>query len=207
MSIEEHSRKPDYPINPIILNRWSPRAMTGEALSDSELFPLFEAARWAPSSYNNQPWRFLYVRRDTPHWDTLFGLLVDFNKEWCAKAAVLGLIFSRLTFEKNDKPCVTHALDTGAAWENFSLEGMSRGLVVHGMQGFDYQKAKLLIPDGHEVHAMFAVGKKAKKETLSSELQKREFPSSRNKISTFVFEGKVPQSWVYTTQASHKFNG
>ncbi|HEV7736944.1 MAG TPA: nitroreductase family protein, partial [Chlamydiales bacterium] len=73
-------RQPDYPINPLILNRRSPRAMTGESLSDDELMPLFEAARWAPSSYNGQPWRFLYVKRETPHWNTLFDLLVEGNR-------------------------------------------------------------------------------------------------------------------------------
>lgn len=168
--------------------------MTGEGMTDAELFPLFEAARWAPSAYNNQPWRFLYVKRDTPDWDTLFSLLVDFNKSWCLNAAVLGLIFSRTTFEKNNKPCVTHAMDTGAAWENLALQGTSMGFVVHGMQGFDYERAGRLVPEGHEVQAMFAVGKRAEKETLPPDLQKKEFPSSRNPISHFVFKGKVPSS-------------
>src|SRR3990167_1123117 len=119
----EKSRKPDYSIQPLILNRWSPRAMTGESLTDEELMPLFEAARWAPSSYNAQPWRFLYVKRETSYWDRLFNLLIDFNKEWCKNAAILGLIFSRTTFEKNNKASHTHAFDTGAAWENLCLEG------------------------------------------------------------------------------------
>lgn len=185
------SRKPDYPINPLILNRWSPRAMTGESLTDAELFPLFEAARWAPSSYNAQPWRILYVKRETSHWENLFDLLVEGNKEWCAKAAVLGLFFSRKTFERNNKPSHTHAFDAGAAWENLCLEGTGRGLVVHGMEGFDYAKARLLIPDGYEVHAMFAIGKHALKSTLSKELQARELPSTRKKISEFIFEGKI----------------
>ena len=187
----QQTRKPDYPIHPLILNRWSPRSMSGEPLSDTELFPLFEAARWAPSSYNGQPWRILYVKRDTAHWDQLFYLLIDFNKQWCAKAALLGLIFSRLTFERNHKPSPTHSFDTGAAWENLCLEGTSRGLVVHGMEGFDYEKARLLIPEEHEVHAMFAIGKKAPKSSLNPELQQKEAPSQRKKISEFVFEGSI----------------
>ncbi|HSX38278.1 MAG TPA: nitroreductase family protein [Chlamydiales bacterium] len=182
----QQTRTSDYPINPLILNRWSPRAMTGEPLSDSELFPLFEAARWAPSSYNAQPWRILCVKRDSPHWDTLFQLLIDFNKGWCVKAAVLGLFFSRTTFEKTNKPSHTHAFDSGAAWGNLCLEGSSRGLVVHGMEGFDYEKAKQLIPENHEVHAMFAIGKRASKSSLSPELQQKEIPSTRKKISEFV---------------------
>ncbi len=185
-------RKADHPIHPLILNRWSPRAMTGEELSPSELLSLFEAARWAPSSYNNQPWRFLYARKNTPHWNLFFDLLVDFNKGWCQKASVLGVIASHKIFEKNKKASATHAYDTGAAWENFALEGNSRNLVVHGMEGFDYQKARttLHIPEEFEVLAMFAVGKPAPKEALTPELQKREEPSLRKKVEEFAFEGK-----------------
>jgi len=185
-------RKPDHPIHPLILNRWSPRAMTGEGLAENEILSLFEAARWAPSSYNNQPWRFLYAKRDSNHWSKFFDLLVDFNKLWCEKAGLLGLIISHKIFEKNNKLSTTHSLDAGAAWENLALEGTSRGLVVHGMEGFDYQKARksLNIPESYEILAMFAVGKKAPKETLSTELQKKEAPSPRKKISEFVFEGE-----------------
>ena len=71
--IKEH-RKPEHEITPLLLNRWSPRALSGE-LSDKEIMALFEAARWAPSSYNNQPWRFIYAKRNTPHWNKLFGLI------------------------------------------------------------------------------------------------------------------------------------
>jgi nitroreductase len=187
----KQSRKSEYPIDPMLLYRWSPRAMTGESLTNEELFPLFEAARWAPSSYNAQPWRILYVKRDTPHWKKLFDLLIDFNKGWCANAAVLGLFFSRTTFEHNNKPSHTHGFDTGAAWENLCLEGSKRGLVVHGMEGFDYERARLLVPKDHEVHAMFAVGKKAPKSALTPELQGRETPSTRKRIDEFVFEGVV----------------
>lgn len=165
--------------------------MSGEELGDDVLMSLFEAARWAPSSYNNQPWRFLYAKRNTPHWRPFFDLLVDFNKEWCAHAAVLGLIVSEKIFEKTKKPSVTHGLDAGAAWENLALEGSSRDLVVHGMQGFDYQKAKeaLKVPDAFEVLAMFAVGKKGALKDLSPDLQKREVPSTRKRVAEFAFEG------------------
>ncbi|MBI3508482.1 MAG: nitroreductase family protein [Chlamydiia bacterium] len=184
-------RKSDYPIQPLILNRWSPRAMSGEGLSDAEIFSLFEAARWAPSSYNAQPWRFLYAKKDTPHWKTFFDLLGEFNQSWCDKAALLGVSLARKTFEKNNKPSPTHAYDAGAAWENICLEGTSRGFVVHGMEGFDYQKARssLKIPLEYEILAMFAIGKKAPKESLSPDLQKREVPSERKKVAEFAFEG------------------
>lgn len=191
----ELSRKTDYPIHPLILNRWSPRSMTGEPLSDEELFPLFEAARWAPSSSNAQPWRFLYAKRDTAYWNMFFDLLVDFNKQWCVKAAILGITLARKTFEHNNKPSVTYAFDTGAAWENLCLEGTSRGLVVHGMEGFDYVKAQALAPEEFEVLAMFAVGKRAPKHDLPNEkLQAREAPSNRKKISEIAFVGEMKKS-------------
>lgn len=184
-------RKADYPILPLILNRWSPRAMSGEKISDEELMSLFEAARWAPSSYNNQPWRFIYAKRETAHWNKLFDLLIDFNKSWCNQAAVLGVVISENIFEKTKKPSVTHSFDAGAAWENLCLEGSHRNLVVHGMEGFDYQKARksLNVPEHFDVLAMFAVGKKAPKESLSSDLQKKEVPSTRKKVSELIMEG------------------
>ncbi len=193
--MSEAQRKADHPIHPLILNRWSPRAMSGEKISEEELMSLFEAARWAPSSYNNQPWRFLYAKRETPHWEKFFNLLVDFNKSWSDKAAVLGVIVSENIFEKTKKPSVTHSLDAGAAWENLALEGHHRKLVVHGMQGFDYQKAKndLKVPDEFDVLAMFAIGKPAPKESLPAELQKRETPSTRKKVAEIAFEGGFPK--------------
>lgn len=189
--IKKH-RKADYPINTILLNRWSPRAMTGESLTDEELMPLFEAARWAPSSYNNQHWRFIYAKRNTPAWENLFSLPVEFNQAWCKNAAVLVVIISKNTFDFNGKPARTHSFDAGAAWENLALEGTARGLVVHGMEGFDYDKAKriLNIPDGYTVEAMCAIGKRAPKETLSPDMQAREQPSDRKPLKDLVWEGE-----------------
>jgi nitroreductase len=102
--IGKTERRPQYDINPLILHRWSPRAMSGEEISDKELMRLFEAARWAPSSYNGQPWRFIYAKRNTEHWDKLFNLMVDFNKSWAKNAAVLLVIISRKNFERHCKP-------------------------------------------------------------------------------------------------------
>src|SRR4029078_11894902 len=134
----ESGRKPTYPINPLILNRWSPRSMSGEALNDDEIMSLFEAARWAPSSSNNQPWRFIYAQRNSEHWNRFFNLLMEPNKVWAKNAAILVVVISRKNFEFNEKPAVTHQFDTGSAWENLALEASSRDIVAHGMQGFDY---------------------------------------------------------------------
>jgi nitroreductase len=184
-------RKPDHPIHQLILDRWSPRSLTGESIDDATICSLFEAARWAPSSYNAQPWRFIYAKRDTGAFTVFVDLLIEFNRSWAVEASLLGVIAARTTFEHNNKPSHTYAFDAGAAWENLALEACSRGLVVHGMEGFDYKKAKqaLQIPDEFVVLAMFAVGKRAPKERLSVELQQKETPSTRKKISEFAFEG------------------
>ncbi|MCI0382209.1 MAG: nitroreductase family protein [Chlamydiae bacterium] len=186
-------RKFAYPIHPFLQNRWSPRSMTGEGISEAELMHLFEAARWAPSSYNNQPWRFIYAMRDTPEWATLYDLMVEFNQQWTKKAAVLLVVISRNTFEKNNKLARTHSYDTGSAWMSLALEGSYRGYVVHGMEGFDYEKARknLQIPDDYTVEAMAAIGKRAPKEQLpTKEMQDREQPSDRKPISEFIMKGK-----------------
>jgi len=184
-------RKSEYPVHPLILSRWSPRAMTGEELSEEELFTLFEAARWAPSSYNGQPWKFIYAKRERPHFATFFDLLSDFNKSWCKNAGVLVAVASRKSFEKNGKPARTHSFDTGAAWENLALQAAADGLVTHGMEGFDFEKAAkvLQIPNDYQVEAMIAIGKRAKPSTLPHELQEREAPGPRKEIREFIREG------------------
>lgn len=183
-------RKPQQEINEIFLNRWSSRAMSGEEIDEAALFSLLEAARWAPSSNNNQPWRFIYAHRNTPHWSTLFNLLAESNQVWAKNAAVLLVVISKTTFD-SDKPSRTHSYDAGAAWASFALQGSQNGLVVHGMQGFDYDKAKevLHIPDDYQVEAMIAVGKKGRKEELPTYLQEREFPSARKPLSVIAMEG------------------
>lgn len=185
-------RKQEYRVLPLILGRWSPRAMSGEEISDEDLMSLFEAARWAPSSYNNQPWRFIYARKNTPYWDRLFNLLVEFNQSWCKNAAALIVVISGKNFEFNNSPSVTHSFDAGAAWENLALQASSMGLVAHAMQGFDYQKAKeeLEIPDDYAVEAMIAIGKMGKKESLPKELQEREIPSDRKPLKDIIMEGR-----------------
>lgn len=187
------NRKSNYDINPLILNRWSPRAISGDLLNEEEFMPLFEAARWAPSSYNNQHWRFIYAKRDTEYWDSFFNLLVPGNQVWCKNAALLVIVISKKTFDRDGKLTVTHTFDAGAAWENLALEASSRNLVAHGMEGFDYDKAKefLKLTDEYKVEAMIAIGKPGKKEDLPEQAQAYEQPSDRRPLSEIVFEGKI----------------
>jgi nitroreductase len=184
-------RKSDHPIEELFLNRWSPRAMSGESVSAEELMPLFEAARWAPSSYNNQPWRILYARRDTEHWPVFFGLLAEGNRAWAKDAAVLLLFVSKETFDFNGRPYPTHSFDTGAAWENLALQATLMGLITHGMQGFDYERARteLNIPEGFRVEAMIAVGRPGDPASLPDKMREIEAPSGRKQLSEITCEG------------------
>jgi nitroreductase len=188
----QKTRTPTYEINDLIVNRWSPRSFLPEELSDKKLFSLFEAARWAPSSSNGQPWRFIFAKRNSQHWDGLFNLLVDFNKQWCSNASVLVVVLAKKTFEHNGQPIATRQFDAGAAWENLALQAVSEGLFTHAMAGFDYEKARkdLAVPDDYEVVAMIAIGKIGPKEKLSPELQTREVPSTRKPLSELIMEGK-----------------
>ncbi|MDT7808576.1 MAG: hypothetical protein QOJ70_2389 [Acidobacteriota bacterium] len=185
------SREAAYPIDELFLDRWSPRAMSGKAIDEEELLTLFEAARWAPSSYNNQPWRILYARRDTEHWQTFFGLLVEGNQSWAKDAAALLLFVSKETFDFNGQTYPTYSFDTGAAWENLALQATLKGLVTHGMQGFDYERARteLNIPEGFRVEAMIAVGRPGDPEKLPEQLREREAPSDRKPLSEITCEG------------------
>ena len=184
-------RRSDYPIDTLFLDRWSPRAMSGEPIDEQELLLLFEAAHWAPSSGNSQPWRFFYARRDTGNWPQFFDLLAEGNRTWCHRAAAL-IVFTSLTkHDQTGRPLVTHAYDTGAAWMSLAFQGWLRGLVVHGMAGFDYAKAKtmLRLPEDWTVNAMAAVGRPGPREELPSPHRERESPNSRRPVTELVFEG------------------
>ncbi len=184
-------RKADHPIETLFLQRWSPRAMTGQPIADSDLNRLLEAARWAPSTNNEQEWRYLYAKRTGPHWQTFFDLLAPGNQVWCKNAAVLVVILSKKTFTRNGKPNPVHTFDSGASFENLALQGAAIGIVVHGMAGFDRNKARqsLSVPDDYDVEAMVAIGQPGDPDTLPPELREREIPSGRKKISDFTREG------------------
>jgi nitroreductase len=184
-------RKAGFNVSPAFVNRWSPRAMSGEEMSEEELLTLFEAARWAPSSYNNQPWRFFCARRNTESWQEFFDLLVERNQRWCRNAAALIVVASKKTLDHNEKPSRTHSYDAGAAWMSLALQGSMMGLVVHGMQGFSYEKAAevLNLPWYLEVEAMAAVGKPGSLADLPEEFHAGEVPNGRKELSETVFEG------------------
>jgi nitroreductase len=184
-------RKADHSIEPLFLRRWSPRAMTGQPISPADLNRLFEAARWAPSTYNEQEWRFLYAHRDTPHWPMFFDLLVEGNQAWCKNAGALLVVLSHKVFARNGKPNSVHTFDTGAAFENLALQGSMMNLVIHGMAGFDRDKARsaLSVPDDYAVEAMVAIGHPGDPDALPEALREREVPTGRMPIAEFTREG------------------
>lgn len=178
-------------VDSLFYERWSPRAMSGQMVSDEELMPLFEAARWAPSSFNEQPWRFIFAKKGTERWNDFMDLLVPFNQEWCKNGSVLCIMVSKKNFTHNGTPNSCHSFDAGSAWENLCLQGHMKGLVVHGMAGFDYEKARtmLKIPADFDVEAMCVIGKPADATVLSKDLQAREKPSGRKALNEIMGEG------------------
>jgi nitroreductase len=186
----EH-RKADHPIESLFLRRWSPRAMSGEPITQQEMLSLFEAARWAPSTYNEQEWRFLYARRETPQWPAFFDLLAEGNRLWCQRAALLVVILAHKIFQHNGAPNAVHLFDCGNAFENLALQGTVMGLVVHGMAGFNFDKARTVlgVPEDYAVAAMFAVGRPGDPAQLPENLRDREVPSGRKPVTDFICEG------------------
>lgn len=191
MIIGSAHRQATLPIYPLFLDRWSSRAMSGEALSETELMTLLEAARWAPSSGNFQPWRFLYARRDTDFWQAFLELLVPGNRSWAQHAGALVLVISRTHYDGDGRPCPTHSYDAGAAWQNLALQASLSNLVAHGIGGFDYERARrvLRVPDAYAVEAMIVLGKRGDETQLGESLQKREVPNDRRPLAQSVCEG------------------
>ncbi len=189
-------RVADYPIESVFLERWSPRAFTGEAIPEAELFSLFEAARWAPSAYNSQPWRFIYARRDTPHWQPFLDILIEFNQSWVKNAAALVYLVSKSTMlppgKDREVPSHSHSFDAGAAWGALGLQAVKSGWATHGMVGLDFDRAfaDLGLVEGWRVEAAIAIGRRGDKSMLPEGLQARETPSPRLPVKVTAMEGK-----------------
>jgi nitroreductase len=191
-----NSRTADHPIDPLFLERWSPRAFADAPISERDLLTLLEAARWAPSSFNSQPWRFLYARRDTHHWPQFLGLLSEYNQSWARTAAALVILVSKTTLlprgADKEVPSYTHSLDAGAAWANLALQATRSGWAAHGMAGFDVARTavELGVPADYRVEAAIAIGQPGDKSMLPEPLRAREQPSDRLPLSQLAWEGR-----------------
>ena len=179
-----------YPIHDLLRQRWSPRAFDERLVEGDKLLSLFEAARWAPSSNNGQPWRFLVATKENQaEYDRLFNCLVEANQKWACRAPVLLLSVAEQQFE--DGSPNRHAYhDTGMAVENLVIQATALGLVAHQMAGFriDQARTDCQIPHGYEPVAMIAVGYPGDSSLLSDRLRAREVqPRVRKPVTEFVY--------------------
>lgn len=187
-----------HPIHDLLRRRWSPRAFSDRAVEPEKLRSLLEAARWAPSSYNEQPWSFIAATKEnSAEYERLLSCLVEGNQQWGKTAPVLMLSVAKLCFERNGKPNRHAFHDVGLAAENLVIQAMALGLFVHQMAGFHVEKARELfrIPEGYEPVAAIAVGYAGDPETLPEPLRERELaPSTRKPLEQFVFTGHWGQT-------------
>lgn len=189
----KNERVGEHEVDQLFLNRWSSRALTGEDISEEKLLSLFEAARWAPSSFNEQPWRFVYAKRGTKEWEKMFFLLDEWNKSWCKNASYLICLLSKKTFTKNGKPNRNYLSDAGAAWENLALQATMNGMIAHGMAGYSLEgmRKALKVPQDYEVVHMIAVGIRSDDVVLPENVAKEEFPKLvRRSVKDFAFKGE-----------------
>jgi len=188
----------NFPVHDLIRHRWSPRAFAEKPVEPSVLASLFEAARWAPSSSNEQPWAYLVAMKDEKeNFAKTLGVLVEFNAGWAKEAPVLMIAVSRLNFQ-NGTPNRNAFYDTGAATALLSVEATARGLAVHQMAGFDPAKAKQVfeIPEDWEPIAAIAIGYPGDPSSLPQKLHDREVaPRTRKPLSEFVMSGR----WGHTS--------
>jgi len=186
-----HKRAPtDFPVHDFIAERWSPRAFSDKPVAPDVLQSLFEAARWAPSSSNEQPWAYIVATKDDPeNFAKLVSVLVPFNVTWARHAPVLALAVAELSFAKNGTPNRNAQYDVGAASAWLTVEATTRGLFVHQMAGYDHDKAREVfgIPAGWEPIAAMAIGYPDDPDSLPQPLRDREVaPRTRKPISAFV---------------------
>lgn len=186
-------------VDPMFLSRWSPRAFMEKPIPEADLMSLFEAARWAPSCFNDQPWLFLYSKSEKDK--ALFlSLLMDSNQVWAKAAPVLAFALTRKHFSHNQAPNRLAAFDTGAAWMSLALAAHKIGLATHAMGGFHQDAAyeKLQVPrDKFEIQCAIAIGYRADADTLPTALRDRETPSQRKATQTIAAAGSFPKDLLY----------
>lgn len=193
---------PDHPVHEWITQRWSPYAFADRSVSDDDLRSLFEAARWAASSYNEQPWRFLVARReDSEAHAKMLGLLVEANQAWAAAAPVLAIGVIETRFSRNGKPNKAAPHDLGLAAGSLSFEATKRGIAVHQMIGIEAEGIRDAygLPESAEAFTALAIGYAAPAEEAPEALRGRdEAPRARKTLSEFVFEGRFGSaaSWL-----------
>ncbi|GMA50805.1 nitroreductase [Alicyclobacillus contaminans] len=189
------NRKAEYEIDPVFLQRWSPRAYSSRPVSDETLLQVLEAARWAPSAVNWQPWRFVVAKTEEDRAKFL-SFLFEGNAVWCKQAPVLILLASESLRPDGEGENTAHAFDAGTAWGFLSIQAARLGLYTHAMGGFDKEQAKrvLNLPESVVPHVVISLGYYGDPAELPEPLKAREQPSTRRRLETFVFEGQYGQA-------------
>lgn len=186
--------KPDHPIHELLASRWSPYAFANEPVSDDDLRSLFEAARWAPSSYNEQPWSYLVATKANPtEFERLVSCLVEGNQPWAKAAPVLAIGCTTLNFVRNGKPNAAAVHDLGLASASLVLEATARGLFVHQMIGILPERVRELyqVPAGVQPLTGIAIGHVTTPDSLPDAYKQRDLaPRSRKKLGEFLFSGQ-----------------
>jgi nitroreductase len=180
-------------LDSMFIERWSPRSFLPDSITDEDIKTIFEATRWSPSCFNEQPWRFVYAHQPDDL-EAFRSVLVDANQVWANAAPLLVLVFSKKSFTQNDKPNRWAEFDTGAAWMALSLQANKLGLYTHGMGGFDPDKAFSVTgmdSEKYNVICAIAIGKLGEANTLPDDLKEGESPSDRMPLDEIVFEGSV----------------
>ena len=202
----EKPAQTDFPIDDLLRRRWSPRAFSDQPVEPEKLRCLLEAARWAPSSYNEQPWAYLVATREDPEeYARMLSVLAEGNIAWAQRAPVLMLSLARLNFERNGRPNRHAFHDVGQATANLVTQATALGLFVHQMAGFHAEKARELfsIPEGWEPVAAIALGYPGDPESLPEPLREREFaPRTRKPLEQFAFAGRWGQTSKLVAPAS-----
>lgn len=175
----------------MFLERWSSRAFDDSAIDEGQLMALLEAARWAPSAMNSQPWRFVYVRRGDRNWQAVLDTLSNTNRLWATQAAALVAFVSKQTmdYQGTEVASLTHSFDTGAAWMSFALQASLSGWHAHAMAGFnrEHLQTVLSVPASMTVNAVAAIGRLGDRSNLPDHLRLREIPSERAPLASLVF--------------------
>jgi nitroreductase len=181
------------PIHEVIRRRWSPRAFLDLPIEPEKLLSMFEAARWAASSNNEQPWAFIVATQQYPQsYEEMLGVLVEFNRSWANKAPALILTLAHTQFEKDGRPNRHAFYDLGQAAANLSLQATALGLTAHQMAGFDAEAARkrFAVPEGWEPVSVIALGYPGDPDSLSEKLREREIARrARKPLEKFVFSG------------------
>jgi len=199
MELEQRTESVPAGVQGLLEKRFSPYAFSPRPVEPEKLRKLFEAARLAPSSYNEQPWRFVAARReDSEGFGRLLDTLVEQNRAWARNAPVLVLSVAKVDFTHNGQPNRHAWHDVGQAAAYLTLQATELGLYVHQMGGFDPVKARQLlnIPEGYEPAAMIAVGYPGESESLPEALRQRDSTRRpRKSLDTLIFEGTWAKPW------------